>query len=157
MRKREGDGWLDATANHQTDCEFDFLYWGRRRFLSMISVWEGDQAGVVACFGGWGHAYCLFHTSLLGETAGSVVHFIFPPRSSPPKPLSLCPQRFFNPFVGQWHHQLHEVGLPWSVVHLGWWRAKTQDQLQSGFSVLHHPTHHLWCVGWCREQGLCGR
>jgi len=31
--------------------------------MPMIWVWEGDQAGVVACFGGWGHAYCLSHTS----------------------------------------------------------------------------------------------
>jgi len=31
-------------------------------YASMVVVWEGDQSGVVACFGGWVHAYYLFHT-----------------------------------------------------------------------------------------------
>ena len=30
----------------------------------MMLKWKGDQSGVVACFGGLGHAYCLFHNTL---------------------------------------------------------------------------------------------
>ena len=38
----------------------------------MILKWKGDQSGVVACFGGLGHAYCLFHNTLKWRTDGFV-------------------------------------------------------------------------------------
>ena len=38
----------------------------------MILKWKGDQSGVVACFGGLGHAYCLFHNTLEWRIDGLV-------------------------------------------------------------------------------------
>ena len=38
----------------------------------MMLKWKGDQSGVVACFGGLGHAYCLFHNTLHWRKDGFV-------------------------------------------------------------------------------------